>query len=92
MKVLIVEQCTDGPDFGFLGDPGVNVLRLNLALDNKYAVPPPPASQPAPQMMDRLTIFGLMAVSLMLLFYALESRARIYILAFAGSCILGATD
>ena len=32
VKALIVEY-TDRPDFGFLGDAGVNVLRLNLALD-----------------------------------------------------------
>jgi K+-transporting ATPase ATPase C chain len=30
----LVAQYTDGPDLGFLGDPGVNVLRLNIALDN----------------------------------------------------------
>ncbi len=29
----IIKQNTDGPDFGFLGEPGVNVLQLNLALD-----------------------------------------------------------
>ena len=29
----LIETCTDGPDLGFLGEPGVNVLRLNLALD-----------------------------------------------------------
>jgi K+-transporting ATPase ATPase C chain len=28
-----IQQNTDGPDLGILGDPGVNVLRLNLALD-----------------------------------------------------------
>jgi K+-transporting ATPase ATPase C chain len=35
----LVQQYTDGPDLGILGDPGVNVLRLNLALDAKYSVP-----------------------------------------------------
>jgi K+-transporting ATPase ATPase C chain len=29
----MVKQFTDGPDLGVLGDAGVNVLRLNLALD-----------------------------------------------------------
>jgi K+-transporting ATPase ATPase C chain len=29
----LIRQNTDAPDFGFLGDPGVNVLTLNLALD-----------------------------------------------------------
>jgi hypothetical protein len=39
--------------------------------------------------MDRLTLFGLIAVSMMLVFYALESRSHWYILAFAGACALG---
>ncbi|WP_374546127.1 hypothetical protein [Rhodoblastus sp.] len=39
--------------------------------------------------MDALTLFGLFAVSAMLLFYALEPRGSIYILGFAGSCALG---
>ena len=29
----LIRDFTEGPDLGFLGDPGVNVLRLNLALD-----------------------------------------------------------
>ena len=39
--------------------------------------------------MDRLTAFGLFAVTTMLVFYALERRSRWFILAFAGSCVLG---
>ncbi len=38
--------------------------------------------------MDRLTLFGLFAVSAMLIFYALEARSRWFILAFAVSCVL----
>ncbi len=39
--------------------------------------------------MDALTWFGLVAVSLMLLFYAFEDRSSWFILAFAGACLLG---
>lgn len=39
--------------------------------------------------MDRLTAFGLFAVSAMLICYALESRGRIFVLAFSGACLLG---
>jgi len=38
--------------------------------------------------MDGLTIFGLLAVTLIVIFYALEDRSPRYILAFAGACAL----
>jgi hypothetical protein len=38
--------------------------------------------------MDALTLFGLSAVSAMLIFYALEDHSPWYILAFAGACVL----
>ena len=39
--------------------------------------------------MSRLSLFGLFAVTAMLVFYALEKRSRWFILAFAGACTLG---
>lgn len=39
--------------------------------------------------MKPLTIFGLVAVTAMLVSYALEKRSHWFILAFAGSCALG---
>jgi hypothetical protein len=39
--------------------------------------------------MDALTAFGLLAVTAMLLFYALEDRSPWFILAFAAACALG---
>jgi K+-transporting ATPase ATPase C chain len=35
----LIQRNTDGPDLGVLGDPGVNVLELNLALDSPGARP-----------------------------------------------------
>jgi hypothetical protein len=38
--------------------------------------------------MDTLTTYGFVSVSLMLLFYALEGRASIFVLLFAVSCVM----
>ena len=38
--------------------------------------------------MDQLTLFGLLSVTAMLIFYALEDRSPWFILAFAGACAL----
>jgi hypothetical protein len=42
--------------------------------------------------MDNLTLFGLLAVTAMLVFYALEDRSPCYILAFAGACGLASIN
>lgn len=39
--------------------------------------------------MDKLTVFGLVAVTAMLVFYALEHRSAWFTLAFAGACLMG---
>ena len=39
--------------------------------------------------MDGLTLFGLFAVTAMLICYALEDRSHWFILAFAVACVLG---
>ena len=39
--------------------------------------------------MSSLTLFGLFAVTAMLVTYALEKRSPWFVLAFAGSCLLG---
>jgi hypothetical protein len=41
---------------------------------------------------DILTLFGLFAVTAMLITYAFEQRSPWFILAFAGSCALGSTN
>ena len=39
--------------------------------------------------MDRLTFFGLISVTAMLVCYALEQRSPWFIIAFAGACAMG---
>ena len=39
--------------------------------------------------MNTLTFFGLITVTLMLTFYALEKHSPWFVLAFAGSCVMG---
>jgi hypothetical protein len=39
--------------------------------------------------MNALSLFGLFAVTAMLILYALEEHHRLYILGFAGACALG---
>jgi hypothetical protein len=36
---------------------------------------------------DTLTIFGAIAVTSMLVFYALEARSAVFVLAFSGACL-----
>ena len=38
--------------------------------------------------MTGLTLFGLVTVTLMLVFYSLEKRSHWFLLAFSGSCVL----
>lgn len=38
--------------------------------------------------LDALTLFGLVAVGAMLIFYALEERSPWFVLAFAASCLM----
>jgi hypothetical protein len=39
--------------------------------------------------MDRLTLFGLIAVTLMLVCYGLEDISPVFVLCFAFSCVMG---
>ena len=41
--------------------------------------------------MDHLTLFGFVAVSLMLVTYAFEDRSPWFVLAFAGTCAMSST-
>src|SRR5262249_58799735 len=61
----------------------VTALKISVCLSLKF-----PALRAFMQM-DPLSLFGLAAVTAMLIFYALEDRSPWYILAFAGACALG---
>jgi hypothetical protein len=39
--------------------------------------------------LDALSLFGLLSVTAMLVFYALEQRSHWFVLAFAGACAAG---
>jgi hypothetical protein len=41
--------------------------------------------------MDVLTVFGLFAVTAMLVCYAFDERSHWWMLGFAGACVLGST-
>lgn len=43
----LIDEHTDGRWLGLLGDPGVNVLLLNLSLDAKYPIPPAAPAAPS---------------------------------------------
>jgi hypothetical protein len=40
-------------------------------------------------LVDALSAFGLVAVTLMVVCYALEKKSRWFVLGFAGACVLG---
>jgi hypothetical protein len=71
----IMARCV--PDRGVAEKPVVSIRlndRLTVALSLNC------------HRMDTLTLFGLLAVTAMLVFYALEDRSPAYVLAFAGAC------
>jgi hypothetical protein len=62
---------------------------LNRSEHEPATVPAFHKDEVPPAFMDRLTAFGLLAVTAMLVTYAYEKRSRWFVLAFAGACVLG---
>ena len=65
--------------------------KLSVTITERKSVGHEPQDQSAhkDKGVNKLTIFGLFAVTAMLFTYALEKRSHWFILAFAGSCVLG---
>ena len=65
------------------------ITRTNVAPD--HARPPEAETGHADEDkgMSGLTLFGLIAVTLMLVFYTVERRSHWFVLAFSVSCVLG---
>src|SRR5476651_233635 len=50
-----------------------------------------PSASDGAHNLDALSLFGLLSVTAMLVFYAFESRSAWFALAFAGACAAGST-
>ena len=68
--------------------PGYLFLLLTALPRRRSLAAVVPGSASYHSRMDALTWYGLVAVSLMLLFYALEHRSSVFILAFAAACVM----